>query len=68
MNKRKPPVTGYAQHYCGVENVIVRYPRKTIDKGAEKQRRVWINKVRNCPGLQKEYDPETGNHRQPINE
>jgi hypothetical protein len=63
MNKRKSPIMDYSQHYCGCENVIVRYPRKAIDKGAEMQRKEWIEKVKNDPELQKEYDPETGRHR-----
>lgn len=62
-DKRKPPVMGYSHHSCGYENVIVRYPKKAIEKGAARRREEWIKKVRCSPELQREYDPETGNHR-----
>lgn len=54
---------GYQHRYCGVENVVVKYPRKSIEKGAAKRRKEWVDKVKENPELQKKYDIETGKHK-----
>ena len=62
LSKRSPLVMSSSHRYCGCENVIVRYPRVSIEKGAKKQRKAWIKLVQCTPELQKDYDPVTGCH------